>query len=165
MGENSQSGGAYYNVIRNTRGEEEKERILREIAERKGSPTCIRLSLDELAMVEIIRRATGAPNRSESIRHAIRVAYGLVAGAESVEAGKVVVQSPIVNLNINNNNSVNKNEVKLQIPQELMKKLDGILELLEFMAFKSAYPASIKKRAEEGYQVLRRLKKIIVDMN
>jgi len=164
MNSRSPSEGVYYNVIRNTKGEE-KERILREIAERKGSPICVRLSLEELAMAEIIRRSTGAPNRSEAIRHAIKLTYGIISGARDLEAGKVIVQSPIVNLNINNNNNENKNEIKFQVPQELLKKLDDLLDLLEFIAYQSSYPRNVKRRAENGYQAIRKLKKIIVDMN
>jgi len=68
-------------------------------------------------------------------------------------------------LNVNINNNENRNEVKIEVPRELLKKLDDLLDLLEFMAFQSAYPGNIKKRAEDGYQALRRLRKMLLDLN
>ena len=71
-------------------------------------------------------------------------------------------------LNININNNENRNEVRLEIPQEFIRKLDDLLDLLSFLAFQAderVYPRSIKKRAESGYQTLRRLKKLIIDQN
>ena len=85
-------GGAYYNVLRNT---------VEELAKRKGVPTCTRFSIEELAMIEVIRRLTGASTRSEALRLAVRLSYGVLSGARETQAGKVIIQNPIVNMNIN----------------------------------------------------------------
>lgn len=155
------SGGAYYSVVRSTL-EEERWRLEREIVEKKGAPTSIRFSPEELAMVEIIRRATGAPNRSEAVRYAVRLAYGLLALLAGARAGRVVIQNPIVNLNINNVKAEAKTEVR--IPERLLKALDEVAEFLSYITC-SACPPPLKQRVKHNLVAITELRSILSKLN
>lgn len=136
------SGGVYNNVIRIT---EEKERLIRELAERKGQLIALRVSVEELAYIELIRRITRAQSRSEAVRTAIRIAFGILSGASNIEVGRVVVQNPIVNLNIN------RNEAKQQVNVHV--DLKPIVELIERLyELRKPLPPLQRKIVEELYK-------------
>ena len=148
MGEHtirSHSGGVYNNVIRIT---EEKERLIRELAERKGQLIALRVSVEELAYIELIRRITGAQSRSEAVRTAIRIAFGILSGASNIEVGRVVVQNPIVNLNIN------RNEAKPQVNVNV--DLKSIAELVERLyELRKPLPPTQRRLIEELHRKLK----------
>ncbi len=124
------SGGVYYNVVRSTSLEEEKKRLALELLRRKGSPTSIRFSPEEEAMIMIIQRITGMPSKSAAIRVAISIAWGLLSQSPEIQAGRVVIQSPIVNLNINNNKNEVKPTININIKQEDIQEIKQLLETL-----------------------------------
>ena len=153
MGEHSirsHSGGAYYNVIRIT--QEEKKRIVEELAQRKGQIISIRLNIEELAQVELIRRALSVPNRSEAIRSAIRIAYGLLAGAPETHNGPVIIQNPIVNLNVASAqaNADAKPQINVNID------LRGVAEIVERLyQLRQPLPPMQRRLVEELHRKLK----------
>lgn len=144
--------------------EELKAKVEEITASRKTAFAGARMTAVEYAMLELIA-AKLMTSKSDALRYLIRIGYGLLNGIPEIKAGNVVIQNPIVNMNINNNHNENRNEVKVELPKELERKLDDILDLLEFIAYQSSYPRNIKRRAESGYQALRRLRKMLLDMN
>ncbi len=134
---------------------------------RKRIMVYARVSMLEYNMIQELKRIRGTSNESQIIREALHAYHGLLAGVKEIKpASNIVIQNPIVNMNINNNE--NKVAVKLQMPQDLLRKLDDLLDLLSFIAFQAderVYPEPVRKRAESGYQALRQLKRILVDLN
>lgn len=143
----SPSGSAYNNVIRIT---EEKEKLIRELAERKGQLIALRINVEELAYIELIRRIIGAQSRSEAIRTAIRIAFGILSGADNIEAGRVIINNPIVNMNINHN------EVKPKVDVNI--DLSWLKEIVERLyELRKPLPPVQRRLVEELYEKIRKV--------
>ena len=159
----SPSGSAYNNVIRIT---EEKEKLIRELAERKGQLIALRINVEELAYIELIRRIIGAQSRSEAIRTAIRIAFGILSGADNIEAGRVIINNPIVNMNINQNNNEVKPTININLKPtdiEYLERLIQDLLLLLESKVDSKSMRVIRSRAAKAERILEEIRKGVVN--
>ena len=129
-----------------------RKSISEELAAKKSYFVNTRFSIDDLATLELIRRITASPSRSEAIRLALKIAYGVLAGASEVKAGRIVIQNPIVNLNINNNHNEVRPEVNVNVD------LQGILEVVEKLYnLRQPLPPVQRKLVEQLYRDLRKI--------
>jgi len=90
-----------------------------------------RASIDYLDKIEFIGKKLRARNISEVIRESIDIVYGLLSGAKEIEAGMVVIQSPVVNIVKAEANSESKAEAKAESRPEINIDLKGIIRLVE----------------------------------
>jgi len=72
--------------------------LLRNTYYQKLIPITVKVSLEDLEIIEEIKRLRRTNNRSQVIRESIRLYYGLLSNAENIEYGNIIIQNPVVNI-------------------------------------------------------------------
>jgi hypothetical protein len=126
----------------NTNNDSKKERVKQRstfnksflnIYSKKNVYVGFRVSIDYLEKLDFIASRLRARNLSETIRESIDIVYGLLSGAKQVDAGVIVIQNPVVNIN-NVNPEIKaeaeaKSETLVEIPKEIIRIVERLYHL------------------------------------
>jgi hypothetical protein len=138
-------------VKRLTQTPELKRKIEEIVHSRKTAFLGARLTAEEYAMIELIASKLGT-TKSEAVRYLIRLGYGLLSGAPEIQAGKIVIQNPIVNMNIS------KAEARPQVNVNV--DLSGVVdELKRLRRIIASQPRPAPKQLEILDSVIGKLEK------
>lgn len=120
-----------------------------------------RLSSEDLERLAFIQNIRGIQNTSKIIREAIQLYYGLLKNNENIRFGNIVIQHPVVNLQIAEARS------NLSIDPEILRKELNVLReeknrLLEITRF---YEKEIEKYKKDSRELLKKLKDVSLEKN
>ncbi|RLE83483.1 MAG: hypothetical protein DRJ67_12065 [Thermoprotei archaeon] len=133
----------------------QNNRIREKLYNKRLGLVSFRVSKRELDMLAHIMAVRGTDNLSEVVREAIQVYYGLLANVEQVRVGNVVIERPIVNLNIN------RNENTIALDPAILERKAKILErekreLKEIINYYEREIEQLRRENKELQKMLRR---------